>query len=72
MVTDNIVEVREHLIHLRESIDEFYECASPNNTKVLSDLYLGINKEIDNLQQELNSIQGETFSLLLKLKEVEV
>lgn len=70
MVTDKIVEIRQHLSQLRAGIDEFYSNSSPNS-KVQSDLFLKLNKDIDNLQDELNEVQGETFNLLLKLKEVE-
>jgi hypothetical protein len=71
MVTDKIVEVRQHIIKLREGVDEFYEAASPNSSKILSDLFLVLNQDIDDLQQELNEIQGEVFALLLKLNDKE-
>ena len=70
MVTDKIIEIRQHLSQLREGLDEFYSNSSPNS-KVQSDLFLRLNQDIDNLQDELNEVQGETFNLLLKLKEVE-
>lgn len=58
---DLLVEIRR----LRDQIDEFYEIANINQSKILSDLYVGR----DGIDSQINKIQGMVMDLMLKLKE---
>lgn len=59
MNIEEVQKILEEVKHLRGAIDNFYDVVNQSNYKLLSDMYLDIDNQI-------NKLQGMIMSLAIK------